>query len=169
MRVLAIDYVLLTVILTTCLFFFFFFFQHDIPPPASTPEQLAEFDLNHDSRYINVPREQLPDGESLKLTEDRVLVEWHNTIVPALHQGKRLLIAAHGNSLRALVKHLDGISSDAIAGLNIPTGVPLVYELDETTLQPIPHPDAIHPLQGRYLGNQEDIRNRIGAVVAQTK
>jgi len=79
-----------------------------------------------------------------------------------------VLIAAHGNTLRALVKHLDGISEDEITGLNIPTGVPLVYELDDD-LKVIPHPDAIAPLQGRYLGNQEEVRARIGAVMAQTK
>jgi 2,3-bisphosphoglycerate-dependent phosphoglycerate mutase len=80
----------------------------------------------------------------------------------------KLLIAAHGNTLRALVKHLDNISADAIVDLNIPTGVPLVYELDENLI-PIPHPDAIAPLTGRYLGNQVEVRQRIGAVLAQTK
>jgi 2,3-bisphosphoglycerate-dependent phosphoglycerate mutase len=79
-----------------------------------------------------------------------------------------VIIAAHGNTLRALVKHLDGISSDAITGLNIPTGVPLVYELDED-MKPIPHPDGIGPLTGRYLGNLEEVQQRIGAVAAQTK
>ena len=83
-------------------------------------------------------------------------------------RGEKLLIAAHGNTLRALVKHLDNISADEICELNIPTGVPLVYELDED-LKPIRHPDGIGPLSGRYLGDQEAIKQRIGAVAAQTK
>jgi 2,3-bisphosphoglycerate-dependent phosphoglycerate mutase len=89
-------------------------------------------------------------------------------LVPLIKSGKRLLIAAHGNTLRALVKHLDGISPDVITELNIPTGVPLVYELDDD-LKPIPHKDAIAPLTGRYLGNLDEVRKRIGAVMAQTK
>jgi len=106
--------------------------------------------------------------ESLKLTEERFLKDWDSKLVPAIKSGKKILIAAHGNTLRALVKHLDGISEDEITGLNIPTGVPLVYDLDEN-MRPVKHKDAIEPLQGRYLGNQDDIRKRIGAVAAQTK
>mmetsp|Transcript_15167 Transcript_15167/g.25706 ORF Transcript_15167/g.25706 Transcript_15167/m.25706 type:complete len:132 (+) Transcript_15167:259-654(+) len=90
------------------------------------------------------------------------------SMYPKSNRGKKILIAAHGNTLRALVKHLDNISEEVIPGLNIPTGVPLVYELDED-LKPIAHPDAIGPLSGHYLGDQQDIRNRIGAVLAQTK
>ena len=78
-----------------------------------------------------------------------------------------MIIAAHGNSLRALVKHLDGISDEVIAGLNIPTGVPLVYELDDN-LKPVPHEDAIAPLSGRYLGDQEAIKAKIEGVKKQT-
>jgi 2,3-bisphosphoglycerate-dependent phosphoglycerate mutase len=96
------------------------------------------------------------------------MVDWHGELVPAIKSGKRILIAAHGNTLRALVKHLDNISSDEITGLNIPTGAPLVYDLDEN-MKPIPHPQAIAPLSGRYLGDQESIRNRIAGVAAQTK
>lgn len=96
------------------------------------------------------------------------MVDWEQTFVPEIKKGTRILIAAHGNSLRALCQHLDNISEEEITGLNIPTGVPLVYELDED-LKPIPHPDAIAPLSGRYLGNQEEIQQRIGAVLAQTK
>lgn len=80
----------------------------------------------------------------------------------------KILIAAHGNTLRALVKHLDDISEDDITGLNIPTGVPLIYELDED-MKPIKQDAAIAPLQGRYLGDQDEVKARIGAVVAQTK
>lgn len=140
--------------------------SYDIPPP--------ELDISsshwpgNDSKYDTVDRSVLPTTESLKLTEERFLVDWHETLVPEIKSGKKVLIAAHGNTLRALVKHLDGISEDEITGLNIPTGVPLVYTLDDD-LKPIKHEDAIAPLNGRYLGNQEDIRNRIGAVAAQTK
>ena len=88
---------------------------------------------------------------------------WENTIAPQLKSGKRVLIAAHGNSLRALVKYLDNLSEATIAELNIPTGAPLVYELDDN-LKPIPSKDAIAPLQGRYLGDQNDIRARIQGV-----
>ena len=93
---------------------------------------------------------------------------WENEIAPAIKSGKRVLIAAHGNTLRALVKHLDGISEDEITGLNIPTGVPLVYELDEN-LKVIPNPNAIKPLQGLYLGDLVDVRVRIEGVANQTK
>ena len=96
------------------------------------------------------------------------MVDWNERLAPAIKSGQRILIAAHGNSLRALCKHLDNISEEEITGLNIPTGVPLVYELDEN-LKPIPQKDAIAPLTGRYLGNQEEIQQRIGAVMAQTK
>ncbi len=93
---------------------------------------------------------------------------WENEIAPAIKSGKKVLIAAHGNTLRALVKHLDNISSEEITGLNIPTGVPLVYDLDDD-LNVIPNENAIAPLQGMYLGDLDDVRARIGAVMAQTK
>lgn len=118
--------------------------------------------------YSDVPKELLPKTESLKLTEERFMPEWLNVMAPEIKSGKKLLIAAHGNTLRALVKHLDNISAEDIVELNIPTGVPLVYELDDD-LKPIPHPDAIAPLTGRYLGNLEEVKQRIGAVMAQTK
>jgi len=140
--------------------------SYDIPPPPLEPGSI--YDPTNDPRYKNVPKEDLPTTESLKLTEERFMVDWENIFVPEIKSGKKILIAAHGNTLRALVKHLDGISSDEITGLNIPTGVPLVYELDED-LKPIPHKDAIAPLQGHYLGNLDDVRKRIGAVMAQTK
>jgi 2,3-bisphosphoglycerate-dependent phosphoglycerate mutase len=107
-------------------------------------------------------------AESLKLTEERFISDWEKVYVPEIKSGKKLLIAAHGNTLRALVKRLDNISAEDITELNIPTGVPLVYELDEN-MKPIPHKNAIAPLSGRYLGNQEEVRQRIGAVLAQTK
>ena len=93
---------------------------------------------------------------------------WQHVIVPELIAGKDVLIAAHGNSLRALVQYLDGIPNDEITELNIPTATPLVYEFDDAQ-EPIPQPDAIAPLQGRYLGDQAAIRARIEGVKAQTK
>ena len=94
--------------------------------------------------------------------------DWEGKIGPDIKAGKKVIIAAHGNTLRALVQYLDNISDEEICGLNIPTGVPLIYELDDD-LKPIPHPDAIAPLQGRYLGNQEEVRARIEGVANQTK
>lgn len=140
--------------------------SYDIPPPALDED--SQYYPGNDPTYASVDKQDLPFTESLKLTEDRFMPDWENAMAPAIRDGKKLLIAAHGNTLRALVKHLDGISEDEITGLNIPTGVPLVYELDED-LKPIPHPDAIAPLQGRYLGDQESIKARIGAVASQTK
>lgn len=106
--------------------------------------------------------------ESLATTLDRVIPVWEAEIVPELKAGKTVLITAHGNSLRALVKHLDGIDEATIAELNIPTGTPLIYELDEN-MKPIPQLGAIAPLQGRYLGDQDAIRARIEGVKNQTK
>ena len=94
---------------------------------------------------------------------------WDSDIAPSLKSGKTVLVAAHGNSLRAIVKYLDGISETDISELNIPTAVPLVYELDEKTLKVIPHKDGISPLQGRYLGDQNDIKARILGVKNQAK
>ena len=93
---------------------------------------------------------------------------WENEIVPDIKAGKKVLIAAHGNTLRALVKHLDNISEEEITGLNIPTGVPLVYELDDD-MNVIPNENAIAPLQGLYLGDLADVRARIEGVANQTK
>ena len=103
--------------------------SYNIPPPA-----LAETDSQHpgyDQRYASMKKEQLPCTESLKDTLNRVLPYWNETIVTKLMEGKKVLISAHGNSIRALVKHLDNISDEDIVELNIPTGIPLVYELDD--------------------------------------
>jgi len=140
--------------------------SYDVPPPPA--DLTSEHYPGNDPRYAGIDTADIPQCESLKLTEERFLPEWESVIGPEILSGKRVLIAAHGNTLRALVKHLDGISSDEIVGLNIPTGVPLVYELDDN-LKPIPHPDAIGPLQGYYLGDLDDVRARIGAVASQTK
>jgi 2,3-bisphosphoglycerate-dependent phosphoglycerate mutase len=104
----------------------------------------------------------------LATTLERVVPFYEKEIVPHFKNGDTVLIAAHGNSLRALVKHLDNIDEATIAELNIPTGTPLVYELDDD-FKPIPQPGAIAPLQGRYLGDQEAIKARIEGVKNQTK
>ncbi len=111
----------------------------DVPPPPLDDD--AEYSQVHDERYRGIDGE-IPRTESLKIVIDRMLPYWESDIVPALASGQTVLVTAHGNSLRALVKHLDGIGDDAIAELNIPTGIPLVYELD----------DAFAPIgAGRYL------------------
>jgi len=128
---------------------------YDIPP-----EPLSEDDPRHpchDRRYANVPRELLPATESLKTTLERVLPYWHETIVPVLRQGQRVLISAHGNSLRALVKYFDNVGDEEITQLNIPTGIPLVYELD----------DNLKALTHYYLGDEEKIRAATESVASQ--
>ena len=103
--------------------------SYDVPPPPIEPG--SEYDVSSDPRYADLPPEALPTAECLKDVLVRAMPYWVDGIVPDLRRGARTLVAAHGNSLRALVKHLDGISDDDIAELNIPTGNPLVYELDE--------------------------------------
>lgn len=118
--------------------------SYDIPPPpveSSSPH----FPPN-DAKYATVKNVVDIKTESLKITLDRVLPFWDSVIAPSVRSGKKVIIAAHGNSLRALVKYLDNITEDVIAELNIPTGAPLVYHLDEN-LRPIPHKNAIKPLQ----------------------
>ena len=129
----------------------------DIRPPA-----LAWNDPrhpHHDPRYASLTTEQLPATESLQDTLKRALPYWHEQIRPHVQRGQNVLIVAHGNSLRALIKHLDQISDDDIAGLNIPTGIPLVYELDgEMTVQ-----------KRHYLGDPEEVEAAAQAVAAQAK
>jgi len=129
----------------------------DTPPPAL--EETDDRYPGKEARYADLTKEELPLTESLKLTIDRFLPYWHDTIAPTIKSGKKVIVAAHGNSLRALVKYLDDISEEEIVGLNIPTGVPLVYELDED-LKPIKH---------YYLGDQEKIEAAINSVAKQTE
>ena len=110
--------------------------SYDVAPPLLEPSD--ERHPKNDPRYADIPAEQLPGGESLKDTLHRLLPYWHSTLAPALNAGQKILIVAHGNSLRALVQYLDNLSNDEILNLNIPTGVPLVYELDDD-LKPIRH------------------------------
>jgi len=125
------------------------------PPPALTPDD--ERYPGRDRRYAGLSPAELPLTESLKDTVARFLPYWHRTIVPDIQAGKRVLIAAHGNSLRALVKHLDGMPEADIVELNIPTGVPLVYELERD----------LRPLKHYYLGDPEAVRKAAEAVAKQ--
>ena len=131
--------------------------SYDVPPPALELDD--ERHPRFDPRYASLTPEQLPSTESLKLTLERVLPYWHSTLSPVIRTGQRVLIAAHGNSMRALVKYLDNISDAEIPELNIPTGVPLVYELDEE-LKPIKH---------YYLGDPEEAARKAAAVANQAK
>jgi 2,3-bisphosphoglycerate-dependent phosphoglycerate mutase len=127
---------------------------------AIAPPPLAADDERHpsrDARYRDLPASDLPLTESLKDTVARFLPYWHGSIAPRITSGARVLIAAHGNSLRALVKYLDGVSDDAIVELNIPTGIPLVYELDAT----------LKPIRSYYLGDQEATQRAAAAVAKQ--
>jgi 2,3-bisphosphoglycerate-dependent phosphoglycerate mutase len=131
--------------------------SYDIPPPA-----LKKTDPRYpgnDPRYASLDKKDVPVTECLKDTVNRFLPYWHDTIAPAVRQGKRVLIAAHGNSLRALVKYLDNVSDEEIVHLNIPTGIPLVYELD----------DHLKPLKHYYLGDPEEIRKAQEKVAGQGK
>lgn len=131
--------------------------SYDVPPPS-----LELDDQRHprfDPRYAGLTPQQLPATESLKLTLDRVLPYWHSTLTPAIKSGRRLIVAAHGNSIRALVKYLDNISESEITELNIPTGLPLVYELD----------DDLMPLTHYYLGDAEEAAKKAAAVANQAK
>ena len=127
----------------------------DVPPPAVDTDN--QYFPGKDVRYAGIDPDILPRGESLALTIDRVMPYWHDTIRPAIQSGKRVLIAAHGNSLRSLVKYLDGMDNNTILGLNIPTGVPLVYELDAN----------LKPIKSGYLGDPEEIKAKMDAVAKQ--
>jgi 2,3-bisphosphoglycerate-dependent phosphoglycerate mutase len=131
--------------------------SYDIPPPKVDAD--SEHWPTRDPRYAGLAPTEIPASESLKDTVARFLPYWENAIAPELLQGKRVVIAAHGNSLRALVKHLDRISDRDIVELNIPTGVPLVYELD----------DDLKPVKSRYLGDPEEARRKAEAVANQGK
>jgi 2,3-bisphosphoglycerate-dependent phosphoglycerate mutase len=131
--------------------------SYDTPPPALTPDD--ERHPGKDPRYADLSPEEIPLTECLKDTVERFLPYWHNTIAPDVETGKRVLIAAHGNSLRALVKYLDNISGEEIVGLNIPTGIPQVYELD----------DDLVPIRHYYLGDPEAVKEATQAVANQLK
>jgi 2,3-bisphosphoglycerate-dependent phosphoglycerate mutase len=129
--------------------------SYDIPPPPLTPDDPRH--PSRDRRYATLTRAELPLTESLKDTVARFLPYWHETIAPGIRAGKKVLIAAHGNSLRALVKYLDNVPDQEIVELNIPTGIPLVYLLN----------DDLQPLQKFYLGDQDAARAAAAAVANQ--
>jgi 2,3-bisphosphoglycerate-dependent phosphoglycerate mutase len=131
--------------------------SYDIPPPALTPDD--ERSPAKDPRYAQLKPEEIPLCECLKDTIERTLPYWHESIVPAIRAGERVLVCAHGNSLRGLVKYLDNISDQEIVRLNIPTGIPLVYELD----------DRLKPLRHFYLGDPEAVKRAAQAVADQAK
>ena len=129
--------------------------SYDTPPPAlDAADARCE---RSDARYARLKPNQVPLSECLKDTVDRVMPFWNEALAPALKSGRRLVLAAHGNSIRALVKYLDGISEQDIVGLNIPNGIPLVYELDA----------ALKPLGHRYLGDAESLAKATAAVARQ--
>ena len=139
--------------------------SYNIPPPTIGSD--SEYHPSTDPRYSNLTFSE-DFAETLSTTLDRVLPYYEQSIVPQLKAGKTVIVAAHGNSLRALVKYLDGIDEATIPNLNIPTGCPLVYQLDEN-MQVIPSDTAMAPLRGRYLGDQDAVRARIEGVANQTK
>lgn len=128
-----------------------------MPPPPLKPED-PRSPVN-DPRYKGLAAKDIPLTECLKDTVARFLPYWHDTIAPAVKSGKRVIIAAHGNSLRALVKYLDNISDEAIVKMNIPTGIPLVYELDRD----------LKPIRNYYLGDPEEVKKAMESVAKQGK
>ena len=131
--------------------------SYSVPPPALDPTD--ERFPGRDRRYASLTPDQLPLAECLKDTVARFLPYWEDTIAPAVRRGERVLIAAHGNSLRALVKHIDSVSDEEIVDLNIPTGIPLVYDLN----------DDLTPIRHRYLGDEQAIREATQKVADQLK
>lgn len=131
--------------------------SYDTRPPAL--EKDDERYPGNDPRYKELSEKELPLTECLKDTVERFLPYWHQVIAPVVKSGKRVIIAAHGNSLRALVKYLDNVSDEDIVGLNIPTGLPLIYELD----------DKLKPIKNYYLGDPEEVKKAMEAVARQGK
>jgi 2,3-bisphosphoglycerate-dependent phosphoglycerate mutase len=126
--------------------------SYDVPPPPVEPG--SQWDNSDDPRYV---KDIVPSTECLADVVDRMMPYWYDSIIPDLQRGEVVLVAAHGNSLRALIKHLEGIGTDEIAELNVPTGVPRVYELDE----------QFHVVGAEYLGDAEEVAARAAAVAAQ--
>ena len=131
--------------------------SYDIPPPPMTKDDDGY--AGKDRRYAHLSEDDLPLSECLKDTVNRFLPLWENTIAPQIKAGKQIMIAAHGNSLRALIKYLDGVTDEDILGMNVPTGMPLVYELDE----------ELKPIKRQYLGDPEKVAKAMDAVANQGK
>ncbi|KAJ1632781.1 phosphoglycerate mutase 1 [Pavlovales sp. CCMP2436] len=139
----------------------------DVPPPPLTKDN--EYYPGKDLKYKDLKEKELPLTECLKDTIERVLPFWESEIIPALKAGKTVLVAAHGNSVRSILKYLEGISEEVIPGLEIPTGTPLVYKLD-ANLKPMAQEGCVEPLNfGRYLGDAEKVKAAAEAVKNQTK
>jgi 2,3-bisphosphoglycerate-dependent phosphoglycerate mutase len=136
--------------------------SYDVPPPAYDSKH--PFYVGGERRYAGLDISKLPATESTKTCSERVVPFWLSTLQPLVKQGKRLIVVAHGNSLRALIKHIDGISDEAIVGLNVPTGVPLVYQFDEATFKPVPQKGRMDGLSGRYVGDLDAIAAEIAKV-----
>lgn len=131
--------------------------SYDTPPPAMDKKDPRH--PSHDARYKGVPANELPSGESLKDTVARFLPLWKNTIAPEIKAGKKVLIVAHGNSLRALIQHLENMTPDEIMGVNMPTGIPMVYELDKD----------FKVLKKEFVGDPEEVKAAMEAVANQGK
>ncbi|MDP2924062.1 MAG: 2,3-diphosphoglycerate-dependent phosphoglycerate mutase [Candidatus Omnitrophota bacterium] len=131
--------------------------SYDVPPPALDKDDSRS--AAKDPRYKDLEKKEIPLTECLKDTVNRFLPYWHNEIAPTIKEGKKIVIVAHGNSLRALVKYLDNVSEEEIVSLNIPTGIPLIYELD----------DSLKPIKHYYLGDPALVEKAINAVAKQTK
>jgi 2,3-bisphosphoglycerate-dependent phosphoglycerate mutase len=131
--------------------------SYDIRPPAL--EKTDERYPGNDPRYKDMDEKDIPLTECLKDTVDRLLPYWRDVVAPVIRSGERVIISAHGNSIRALIKYLDGISNEDIVGLNIPTGIPLIYELDE----------RLKPVKSFYLGDSDEIKQAAEAVARQGK
>ncbi len=129
----------------------------DVPPMALETNDPRY--PGNDPRYASLRKEEIPTTECLRDTIERLMPYWHETVAPAVRSGRRVLVSAHGNSLRGLVKHLDGMDPTEILSLNIPTGIPLVYELD----------DSLVPIRHYYLGDPEAVEKAVAAVANQAK
>jgi len=135
--------------------------SYDIPPPPMEGDHKYYKDIVEDPIYKDgPPKDEFPKFESLKLTIARTLPYWNEVIIPQLKEGKKIIIAAHGNSLRGIVKHLDAMSDEAIMGLNLPTGIPFIYELDEN-FKPV--------VSMKFMGDEETVRKAIESVANQGK
>ncbi|MEM9467324.1 MAG: 2,3-diphosphoglycerate-dependent phosphoglycerate mutase [Actinomycetota bacterium] len=130
---------------------------YDTPPPMV--EAGTEYDVSSDPRYADLPPDLMPMGECLQDVVERLLPYWHDAIVPDIRAGRRVIVSAHGNSLRALIKHLEGISDDEIADLNLPTGIPMVYELDD---------HMVPTTERRFLADADAVAAATHAVAKQT-
>lgn len=131
--------------------------SYDVPPPLL--DESHEYFPGHDRRYAGIPKHELPKGECLKDTVERVLPLWNNLLVQEIKSGKRVLVAAHGNSLRAMVKMLDNMPDDEILKFNIPTGIPIVYKLDEN----------LHPISREFLADEDTLKQAMESVANQGK